>query len=198
MEAPWNDLSLYKRLLEYKDINAGISASAVEAIKRHLLYLTEEMISLSLFSEIVPAQERQALARGLLELKPDQAVITPCYRYGTGFGKPRFPENVSQHTALADLVGKDSWFTMNILQIDDQFLTDDLDTWSQSRACQSSQRNILAVNLVNDSAERGEKLSSDFLAAAHSEKYYQNFLQVIEQARKETPNLRRKRKLNKN
>ena len=82
-------------------------------------------------------------------------MITPCYRYGTGFGKPRFPENVSQNTALADLVGKDSWFTMNILQIDDQFLTDDVDTWSQSQACQSSQRNILAVNVVNNSAERG-------------------------------------------
>ena len=31
VEAPRNHLSLYKRLLEYKDINAGISASAVEA-----------------------------------------------------------------------------------------------------------------------------------------------------------------------
>ena len=60
-------------------------------------------------------------------------------------------------------MGKDSWFTMNILQIDDQFLTDDLDTWSQSQACQSSQQNILPVNAVNDSAERGVQLSSDFL-----------------------------------
>ena len=72
-----------------------------------------------LFSEIVPAQERQALACRLLELKPDQAVITPCKRYGTGLGKPRFPENVSQNTTLADLAGKDSRFTMNILQIGD-------------------------------------------------------------------------------
>ena len=75
MEAPWNDLSLYKRLLEYKDINAGISASAVKVLKRHLWYLTEKMIPLSLFSERVPAQERQALAHRLLELKPDEAVI---------------------------------------------------------------------------------------------------------------------------
>ena len=79
-----------------------------------------------------------------------------------------FPENVSQNTTLADLAGKDSWFNMNILQIDDQFLTDDVDTWSQSQAYQSSLWNILAVNVV--------KLSSDFLAAAHSEKHYQNVL----------------------
>ena len=87
---------------------------------------------------------------------------------------------------------------MNILQIDDQFLTDNVDTWSQSQAYQSSLRNILAINVVNDSAERGVKLSSDFLAAAHSERHYQNVLQVVEQDRKEMPNLRRKRKLDKN
>ena len=69
------------------------------------MYFTEEMIPLALFSEIVPAQERQALARRLLELKLDQAVITPCNPYSTGFGKPRFPEYVSQNTTLADLAG---------------------------------------------------------------------------------------------
>ena len=39
------------------------------------------------------------------------------------------------------------------------------------------------------------KLSADFLAAAQSEEHYQNVLQVVEQDRKRTPNLR-KRKLN--
>ena len=47
-------LILYKHLLEYEDIKAGILL---------VLYLTEEMILFSLFSEIVPAQERQELAR---------------------------------------------------------------------------------------------------------------------------------------
>ena len=112
--------------------------------------------------------------------------------------KPRFPENVSQNTTLADVAGKNSWFTMNILQIDDQFLTDNVDAWLQSQASQSSLRNILAINVVNDSAERGVKLSSDFLAAVHSEKHYQNVLQVVEKDRKKTPNLRRKRKLKTN
>ena len=58
----------------------------------------------------------------LLELKPDQS--------GTRYGKST--KNVTQTTASADLAG--SWFTMNILQIDDQFLTDDWDTWSHFQA----------------------------------------------------------------
>ena len=70
--------------------------------------------------------------------------------------------------------------SIKIALIHDQI--DDVDTWSQSQT--SSLRNILAVNVVKDSAERGVKLSSDFLAVAHSEKHYQNFLQVIGQDRK--------------
>ena len=84
-------------------------------------------------------------------------MVTP-NRYGTGFGKPRFPENVTQTTTLADLAAKDSWLAMNNLQIDGQFLTDDVDTWSQSQAYQSSLRNVLVVNVVNDSAERKAQL----------------------------------------
>ena len=38
--------------------------------------------------------------------------------------------------------------------------------------------------------ECGVKLSSDFLPAAHSEKHYQNVLQVVWQDRKKTRNLR--------
>ena len=80
---------------------------------------------------------------------------------------------------------------MNILQTDDQFLADHVhvDAWSQSQAIseqayQPSLRNVLAIDVVNNSAERGVKFSSDFLAAAHSEKHYQNYLQVVEQDRK--------------
>ena len=99
----------------------------------------------------------------------------------------RFPENVSQNTTRADLAGKDSWFTMNILQIDNQFLTDDVDTWSQSQAYQSSLRNILAVNVVNDSVERGVKLSSDFLAAAHSKALPKWFYRSLSRTEKRIP-----------
>ena len=112
-----------------------------------------------------------------------------------GFGKPKFPdpEKITQSTALADFAGKDSWFTMNILQINDKFLADNVDTWPESSAYLQSLSNVGAVNVINDAEERGVKLSADFLAAAQSEEHY--VLQVVEQDRKRTPNLR-KRKLN--
>ena len=64
-----------------------------------------------------------------------------------------------------------------------------------SPAYQQSLVNVKAVNVINDCAKRGVKLSADFLNAARSEEHYQNVLQVVEQDRKNMPNLR-KRKLN--
>ena len=199
------------------------------------MYFTEEMIPLSLFSEIVPAQERQALARRLLDLKPDQAVITHVI----------VPDNVSQNTTLADLAGV-RWRLLVYYEHSTDWWPNfwlTMYTWSQSQAYQSSLANILAFNVVNnqagswgcdaplnlpkgpllatkwgkngdfeggfrgwdskspllrskrstfwgshtsppqkkinpgyrpvnDSAEHGVKLSSDFLAAAHFEKHY--------------------------
>ena len=54
----------------------------------------------------VPAQERQALAHRLLELKPNQAVITPYVIDTAQALESRFPENVSQNTTLAYLAGR--------------------------------------------------------------------------------------------
>ena len=89
VDAPWNDVNLYKQLLLYSDVNSSISASAVKAMKHHLWYLTEELIPLALFSEKVSAAEKQALATKLLAVKPDMEVITPSNRYGTGLKKKR-------------------------------------------------------------------------------------------------------------
>lgn len=56
----------------------------------------------------------------------------------------------------------------------------------------SSLANVKALNATNDCAERGVKLSSDFLASAKGERHYQNIMQVVETDRKKLPNVCRK------
>lgn len=56
----------------------------------------------------------------------------------------------------------------------------------------SSAENVAAVNVVNDCAERGVKLASDFVDTARSDEHFQNILQVIEKDRQDHPNLCRK------
>ena len=90
--APWLDLNLYKLLMRYKAVNKTISESAVRAFARHTWYLTAERVILALFDKVVPADERRALADALLAVKPEDVLLAPKNRFGTGFGKPRFPD----------------------------------------------------------------------------------------------------------
>ena len=66
MDALWNDLCLFKKALQYKAVNATVSKSAVAALSRHLWYLTAEMVSLALFSDLTPPDECRSLAERLL------------------------------------------------------------------------------------------------------------------------------------
>jgi len=198
VDAPWNDLKLYHTLLMYEAVNPEVSISAVRAFQRHLWYLTAEMVPLALFSNKVPQEEKRALGDRLLTVKPPEVIHTPCDRFGTGFGKPKFPTGINRSTMLADLVSQDSWFTLQILEIDHEFLAEDVGSRSNFAAYQASVVNVDAMNVVNDCAERGVKLSSDFLAAAKTEEHYQNVLQVVEQDRKQTSNLRKRKSTNDN
>ncbi|KAG0728825.1 hypothetical protein GWK47_031683 [Chionoecetes opilio] len=190
-DAPWNDLKLIQCLLKYEAVNQIVSNSAVRAFRRHLWYLTTEMVRLALFSTKVPADERRALASSLLAIKPDEKLLAPQNRFGMGFGKPKFPDDISATTTLAQLVGPDSWYTFHLLQLDDSFLTEPVEKWPDHPAFQTSAAHILAINVINDCKERGVKLSADFTASAKSEEHYQNVLQVVEQDRNMKSNLRK-------
>lgn len=52
-DAPFNDLQLLKELDIYRQIDADVAESALESFKRHLWYLGDELVVLSLFSEKV-------------------------------------------------------------------------------------------------------------------------------------------------
>ena len=54
-----------------------------------------------------------------------------------------------------------------------------------------------SLPVINDSAERGVKLTSDFLHSASKEENLQNVLYVIEKNRKEKPDQHNKEKVTK-
>ena len=192
-DAPWNDLKLYKHLLQYEMIDRQIADSAIWALNRHLWYLTAEMIPLSLFSESVPLGEHQALANALLGVKPADELQSPQNRFGAGWGKPRFWSiPITALTQQCDLVGVDSWFTIYRLQLDVSFLKLPVNVWKTNAAYMACVDNIAAVNVVNDCAERGVKLSSDFIDTARSDEHFQRVLKVMEDDRKAASIVRHK------
>jgi hypothetical protein len=192
-DAAWNDLALYKRLLMYEAVQPVVSKSAIKAFNGHLWYLTAEFVPLALFSSCVPDDDRRQLADKLLEVKPTEDLQAPTDRFGTAFGKPKFPREVTSSSTLADFVAPDSWYFFHLLKLDSSFLVEEVDDWDTNASYQAAKVNIQAINVINDSAERGVKLSSDFLASARTESHYQDVLQVVERDRKETPNLRKRK-----
>ncbi|KAK5910756.1 hypothetical protein CgunFtcFv8_004992 [Champsocephalus gunnari] len=112
----------------------------------------------------------------------------PQLRFGTGFGKPKFP-TLSPTSSLADLTNPDCWFGMHQLHINPAFLSLDVEDWAASEAFQMGAVNVRVINVVNDCAEHGAKLTSNFVAAARSEEHLQNVLQAVEHDRSKQPNL---------
>lgn len=196
VDAPQNDLEFAKSILRYELISPLISQSAFKAFSRHKWYLTPEMIPLSLFSDVVSVQQKKLIADALSAVQPDDAVTAPKSRFGTGFGKPVFPAEISTSTELADLVTADSWFLFHVLELDADFLALDVAAWPESESFRASLNNVAALNVVNDCAERGVKMGSDFLQSARNESCFQNVLQVVEKDRKELPNLRKRKMSN--
>lgn len=175
-------------------VDECIAKSAIRALNRHLWYLTAEMVPLALFSQQVPESERKAIADALLIIKPASNLQAPLNRFGAGWGKPICPSVViNATTRLCDFVGKDSWFTIYRLQLNVSFLSLPVIEWQSNEAYKASLVNIGAVNVVNDGAERGVKLASDFVDTARDDKHFQNVLQVVEEDRKAVPDLRRRK-----
>jgi len=85
------------------------------------------------------------------------------------------------------------WYTFEILQLDSTFLNEDVSDWKSSDKYLAAITNIESLNAINDGAERGVKLSSDFLSASKSEGYYQDVLQVVGQDRRRQSNLRKRK-----
>ena len=69
IDAPWNDLLMYKKLLKYQQINPTIARSALKAFNRHLWYLSAELEPLALFSSNTPTLQRSQLAETLLHTR---------------------------------------------------------------------------------------------------------------------------------
>ena len=114
-------------MIRYEVVNEVVSRTATSAFRQHFWYLTAEFVPLALFNHKVLDDELRQLADRLLALKPDDGMFLPTNRFGTVFGKSRFPADMSASSTFADLVVTvDSWFIFRVLQLQPQFLSDDV------------------------------------------------------------------------
>ena len=77
--------------------------------------------------------------------------------------------------------------------IDTSFFEESADLWKDNETFNNSTEIISSLAVVNDGAERGVKLSRDYICSAKKEGNLQSILQVVENERNIIPNHRKGR-----
>ena len=104
-------------------------------------------------------------------------------------GKPKFP--TSQIKTVLPW-SRNSSFTVNRLHLVVSFVQLRASKWNTNAEYFAIAKNVGSVNVVNDDAEGGVKLSSDFVEIDRYDENPQNVLQAVEKDRKAAPDLHRK------
>ena len=188
LDFPSNDLKFWNNIKNHN--NSITKNAALKVFKNHTWYLTEELILLSLFSPNTTKLEKQEIVKNLQDQNRSKVFQN---RHGNGHGKPVLSK-ISAKAKLSDFVGPSSWHFFEHLDIDTSFLSESQSDWEFNEAYNEARTKVKRLAVVNDPAERGVKLTQDFLHTAKNENTYQNVLQVVEHHRKQNPNQRKKNK----
>ena len=105
---PKLDILFIKHLTMYKNIDIDIANCVLQSVKRHLWYLTPELVPLSLFDKDVSIEEKQMMASKLTQINVAESFKS---------GKPSFVKlvekiNKNNLTSLSHLIDENSWFIL--------------------------------------------------------------------------------------
>ena len=152
--APRLDLQLWRDLLAYEEQYADgskqrkIAQSAKKSVRRHLWYLTEQLVVFSLFDEEVSDAERQSMATNLDQTPRPQA---------HGLEKLKTPGNIlnNPNAVLSDFIGPGSWLLYDLLQRGSDWLTLPVIEWVDNDDFTFMKDTLKDLKVVNDAAGAG-------------------------------------------
>ena len=182
VDAPSNDLKLYKELLDFKKIDPVLATSALATLDRHRWYLVPSVVLFSLFSDKVSEDTKSRMAARLLSLeRPKEPRID----------LPEFPV-VTGDSELWDFVKPSSWEFFDILKVKADWLTQPVTEWEESEDYRKARHFVMTVKVVNDAAERGTKLASYYAQSlAKDSEMKQKILQTVKWHRREMADIRK-------
>ena len=181
-DAPDNDLQLYKELLAFKEIDNTLASSALTTLDRHRWYLAPPVVMFSLFSKKVSDETKARIVEKLLSFeKPEEARLD----------LPEYP-TVTEDSKLWDFVQPHSWDFFTILKVEADWLTWPLDKWEESEDFRKARKFVTTVKVVNDAAERGIKLASDYVQSLTKDSdVRQKLFQTVEYHRREKADIKK-------
>ena len=178
--APYNDLSFMSDMSLYKKYNSKIAEACLLSCHRHLWYLTPQLIVFSLADPQVSSSEKEDLAKALFST-PRPPIMKS--------GKPTFPVIVfpKPHSIpkLSSFVSSESWLLFDLLHMEgaQEWMQTPVKNWQMFAEFRKLEGFISNVSVTNDLAERGIKMTSDFLHLCRDEEQLQALLQGVEEHR---------------
>ena len=178
VDSSYNDLDMYAKLFKYRKFDADLADKALAVMKRHGWYLVEQMVPMALFSNKVDMDTKSHMASRLLTFTPPEKF---------DLGKPKFPE-IKPGTKLVELLGVNSYMLFSILKADYNWLQKDPKDWNADPDYLKVKEFVRTVKTVNDCAERGVKMITEYAAIlTKDEKMRDWLLQGVESNRRKYP-----------
>ena len=182
-DAPFIDLSRYKNLLCYQEIDRPVALAVLKKLKLHTWFLNQEFAPLSLFSEKVSDEQKTLLAKHLIKIKPA--------KYEMGCPNPvEMPnsKNVGLKLELFEFIGNGSLFIFDQLHFNKDWLKLPIAQWKDNESYNEMKRFFQCLLVTNDTAERGIKLLTDYANSITKDpKDRENMLQIVEDHRRLFP-----------
>lgn len=181
-DAPANDAELVNRLQAYRQVDSDVACAALKVMRRHVWYLAPETAALALCSSRTSNEVKGAMAERLLETpRPEEHVVG---------GNTTVVLDDDEMVRLPDLIGEDSWLVFNMLEHKGEWLRDSPENWMEHEEYRQMCSTVSALNVVNDTAERGVQLIQQFAGRITKEETdLQWLLQCVEAHRKNIPTL---------
>lgn len=166
--APFNDLEFLKELEMYAEVDREIATVAKNAFCRHLTYLSDEMVVLSLFSNQVPINEKEIMRQKLsreVSIRTENSI------------KHQHTEEEYSLLQLNHFVSPRSLFLLTLFDLDLSFLNQVSSNWEELASYQNAREKIKnTLVVVNDSTERALGQAANMITGqkARTEQHLQN------------------------
>lgn len=183
VKAANQDLNLIKTAILYANVDEEISNGILDKMRNHLWYLSEELIALAFFDPTVSDEEKRKMVHNLSHRAPN-----PEYRIRVDV-KADVLQMFSEKK-LSEFVSTKTQEFFERFCIETEFL--DPSSWNGREDYKEGYTFCQGLLAVNDTAERGVKLMTDFnkiLARREEEKQF--ILQVVTNYRQVIPSERK-------
>lgn len=157
-DSTYNDLYFLQELQQYAQFDEETAQVAMQAINRHLYYMSQELSVVSLFSEKVSTTEKNRIAVQLIGIR-DEPIPVRSFGNDEISNHIQFSEGNENtdwlSTSIHNLIGERSFFLFDLLGISTEFLETDAEEWTQNAEyIQMKEKISKTLICVNDTSER--------------------------------------------